>query len=898
MSRPLLPGWLADLLGRARALVRRPAMERELSEEIRFHLEMETEANIRRGMTPDAARRAAALAFGPVERAREEHRDARGTRLLEDAAADLRWARRWLAHRPGFTVAVVLTLALGIGGTTAVVCVVDGVLLRPLPYPEPDRLVAVWSLARGETEPWASSPPDFRIFRERASGFERLGGYYLGAANLVIGGEPVRLAAANATAGTFEALAVPAAMGRTFRAEEETSGQDRVVVLSDGTWRRWFGARSDIIGSTVTVDGAPHTVIGVMPASFRFPERTAELWLPMAFPPGDVLDTRGNYFVSIIGRLRPGVSAEGAERELGTLAAGIAADEPQATIRGAHVVPLHEQTVGATRRPLQLLLGGTGLLLAITCANVAGLVLARGAARGRELALRAGLGATRGRLVRQLVTEGLLLSAAGSAAGLAVAWGAVRLLRTLGPQDLPRLDEVALDGRVLVATALISAATGLGFALLPALRLTGGDTHENLQGGARQTGTAGHQRLGRLLVGGQVALTLVLLVGAGLLLRSLLALTQVDPGFRSSGVVTASLPLRHDTAADAPGTWRFADELLERVQALPEVETAALTSGLSLRGGGWGKMVSFADRPPPASRDQVSTVGYRLVSPEYFRTLGVRLLSGRAFDPGDRADAQPVALINRAMARRFWPGRDPVGATIWMGPPEAMVSTLLPAGFRFPRLTVIGVVADERFESLDQPAEPEVYQLYAQSSETPSALYLAVRARGEPTLVIPGLRAALREVDPTMPLAEVATVRELMRESGARRRFGAVLISGFAALALALALVGVYGVAAQFVAQRRRELAIRIALGAEVRQIVRLVVREGAGAGLVGGLVGIGAALGLSGLMRAVVFEVRPSDPVTYAACTVVLLAAVLLAALLPARRAARLPPASVLGSE
>ncbi|HEU4955234.1 MAG TPA: ADOP family duplicated permease, partial [Gemmatimonadales bacterium] len=636
----------------------------------------------------------------------------------------------------------------------------------------------------------------------------------------------------------------------------------------------------------------------VMSPSFRFPERTAELWLPMAFAPGDVLDTRGNYFVRIVGRLGPGVSAEGAERELAGLAAGIAADDPQAAIRGADVVRLHEQTIGTARRPLQLLLGGTGLLLAITCANVAGLVLARGAARGRELALRAGLGATRGRLIRQLLTEGLLLSTAGSAAGLAVAWGAVRVLRTLGPRDLPRLDEVALDGRVLAVTALIAVATGLGFALLPALRLTAGENHEELRSGARHTGPGDQQRLRRLLVGGQVALTLVLLVGAGLLLRSLVALTQVDPGFRSLGVVTASLPLRSDAATDAPRTWRFADELLERVRALPEVETAALTSGLSLRGGGWGKMVSFADRPLPSSRDQVPSVGYRLVSRDYFRTLGVRLLYGRAFDSGDRGNGQPVAVINQAMARRFWPGRDPVGTTIWMGPPEEMVTSIVGPDFRFPRLTVVGVVADERFESLDQPAEPEVYQLYAQSTETPSTLYLAVRARGEPTLVIPGLRAALREVDPTMPLAEVATVRELMRESGARRRFGAVLISGFAALALALALVGVYGVAAQFVAQRRRELAIRLALGAEVRQIVRLVLKEGAGTALAGGAIGIVVALGLSGLMRAVVFEVRPSDPVTYAACSVALLAAVLLAALLPARRAAKLPPAAVLGSE
>jgi putative ABC transport system permease protein len=894
----MLPGWLADLVGRIRALFRRDAVERQLSEEIRFHLEMEAEANIRRGMSPEEARRAAALAFGPVERAREEHRDARGARLLEDAVADLRWAARWLAHSPGFAAAVVLTLALGVGGTTAVVCVVDGVLLRPLPYPEADRLVAVWSLTRGETEPWASSPPDFRILRDRASSFERLGGYYAAAANLLIDGDPVRLSADHATASTFDALGITPAMGRTFGPDDETWGRDRVVVLSDGAWRRWFGGRPSIVGAPLSINGDPYTVIGVMPPGFRFPDRTAELWMPMAFAPGDQLDTRGNYFVSMVGRLRPGVSAERAERDLGRIVGEISAEDPQAAIRGVRVVSLHEQTVGDARRPLQLLLAGTALLLAITCANVAGLVLARGTGRRRELAVRAGLGATRGRLVRQLLTEGLLLSSAGSAAGLAVAWGAVRLLRVFGPQDLPRLDEVALDGRVLAVTALIAVATGLGFALLPALRLTGGEAHEELRSGTRHTGVAAHRRLRRLLVSGQVALALMLLVGAGLLLRSLIALTQVDPGFRAAGVLTATLPLQPTATVDATRLWHFADDLLASLESRPEIESAALTSGLSLRGGGWAKMVSFADRAPPATRDQVPVVGYRLVSRDYFRTLGVRLLAGRAFDQSDRSDGQPVAIINQAMARRFWPGRDPLGATIWMGPPEAMVSSIVPAGFRFPRLTVVGIVADERLESLDVPPGPEVYHLCAQSREAPATLYLAVRTRGEPASAVPVVRATLRSVDPTIPLAEVATVSELMRESGARRRFGAILVTGFAALALGLALVGVYGVAAQFVAQRRRELAIRLALGAGIGEIVRLVLREGVGTALAGGAIGIATALALSGLMRAVVFEVRPNDPLTYIACALVLLTTVLAATLLPARRAARLPAAEVLGSE
>jgi len=890
--------WLAGLRGRARALLRRDAVERDLSDEIRFHLEMETEANIRRGMPPDEARRAAKIAFGGVERTREDHRDARGTRLLEDVVADLRYAARWLVRSPGFALSAVLTLALGVGGTTAVVCVVDGVLLRPLPYPEAERLVAVWSLTRGEREPWGSSPPDFRAFRDHASAFDGIGGYYSTAANLLIDGEPIRLAAARATAGMFSILGVPALMGRAFREEEEVPGGDRVVLLSHAAWKHRFGGRPSIVGSSVTLDGSPHTVIGVMPAAFRFPDRSAEVWLPMAFAADDVLNTRGNYFVRIVGRTRHGVSVEQAGSDLARIASQVAAEYPQASLRGVHVIPLHEETVGDARRALLLLLGATGLLLVITCANVAGLLLARAGGRRRELALRASLGATRSRLVRQLLTEGLLLSMAGATGGLAIAGAAVRLMRMFGPRDIPRLDEVAIDGRVLALTLAITVLTGVGFALLPALRLTRGEEHEELRGGARLSVFAGHRRLRRLLVGGQVALALVLLVGSGLLLRSFLAMTRVDPGFRTTDLLTASLPIRTAEYPEAASTWRFADDLLARVEALPQVESAAVTSGLSLRGGGWGKRVTFGDRAMPTAPDQVPTVGYRLVSHQYFRTLGVRLIAGRIFEPQDRAGSPGVVVVNQSMARRFWPGGTPVGKMLWLGPPEHMVSSIVPAGFRFPRLTVVGVVADERFESPDVPPTPEVYQLYAQSTETSPALYLAVRSARDPAGVAADLRKALHEVDPTMPLAEVATVGQLMRESGARRRFGALLVASFAILALSLASVGVYGVAAQFVAQRRRELAIRMALGASDTRVVRLVLREGLMTALVGAAAGLCVAFALGGVVRDVTFEVRSTDPITYLASAGVLLAAILLATIVPARRAARLPPAVVLSSE
>ncbi|HEU4525809.1 MAG TPA: ABC transporter permease [Gemmatimonadales bacterium] len=890
--------WLAELRTRARALFRRRATEQALSEEIRFHLEMETEANVRRGMPPDEARRAALIAFGGVERVREDHRDARGTRLVDDAIADLRYSARWLSRSPAFTLPAILTLALGVGGATAVVCVVDGVLLRPLPYPHAERLAVVWSLTRGEAQPWTTSPPDFRAFREGAGSFERLGAYYDVAANLILGGEPVRLAAARASAEVFPLLGVPPLLGRVFRADEEVAGNDRVVILSHALWRDRFGGSRAVVGSPLTIDGAPHTIVGVMPASFRFPDRSAELWLPMAFAPGDVLDTRGNYFLSVVGRLLPGVSLERARSDLDRIAARIAAADSEASLRAVEVESLHEEVVGDSRAALLLLLAAAGLLLAITCANVAGLLLARAAGRRRELALRAGLGATRMRLVRQLLTEGLLLSTAGGAAGVALGWLALQWMRTSGPRDLPRMDEIALDGRVLGLALAITVLTGVAFALMPALRLTRSQDHEELRGGVRLSGPAGHRRLRRLLVGGQVALALVLLIGSGLLLRSFVAMTRVDPGFRAAGLVTASLPITGASYADSTRVRRFADELLARVTALPGVESAALTSGLSLRGGGWVKRVTFGDRSPPTSLDQVPAVWYRLVSHDYFRTLGVRVVAGRGFEPTDRRGGPAVAVVNEAMAKRFWPGGSPVGKTVWMGPPEPMVASLLPPGFRFPRLTVVGVVADERFDALDTPPNPEVYQLYTQSGEVPSSLYLAVRSARESPALIADLRGALHQVDPTLPLAQIATAGELVRESSAKRRFGALLVTGFATLALALSLVGVYGVATQFVAQRRRELAIRLALGADDTSVMRLVLREGLATALAGALAGLGTAFALGGIMRDVIFQVSPADPATYVASAGVLLASVVLASFIPARRASRLPPAEVLAAE
>ena len=567
-------------------------------------------------------------------------------------------------------------------------------------------------------------------------------------------------------------------------------------------------------------------------------------------------------------------------------------------MRGAMMVPLHEQTVGSARDGLLFLLGATALLLAIACANVAGLLLARSTARQRELAVRAGLGATRGRLVRQLVAESVVLSAIGALAGIAFAALALRAVRLAGPMGVPRLEDVAMDARVLLVALGTAVVCAVAFGIWPALRLTRDRNADALRGGPRTSASAHHQRARRLLVAAQVGLALVLLVGAGLLLRSFVAMMQVDPGFRAANIVTASLPVRSARYPTAERTWSFADDVLSRMSAIPRVESVALTSGLSLRGGSWGKRVTFGDRAQPTSLEQVPTIGYRLVSQNYFSTLGIRILSGRSFETTDRAGTPAVAIINETLAKRFFGDASPIGKTLWLGPPEHLIASLLPPGYQFPRLTVVGVAADERFNGLDVPPQPEVYAVYSQSTETSFALYVAVRSSRDAASLVGDIRAALREVEPTMPLAEVATAQQLMRDAGAKRRFSAMLVLVFAALALGLAVVGIYGVVAQFVTQRTRELGIRMALGANDRRVVRLVLWEGLATASVGLVVGLAAAFALSGAMREFVFGISPLDPVTFVVVPSLLLAAVALATVLPAVKATRISPALVLRSD
>ena len=889
---------LSTLRLRLRSLFRRRAEDEQFSEEVAFHLEMEMARHVAAGMSPRDARRTALIAFGGVDRVQEDRQDATGVRLFQDLGTDARYAMRWLRRSPAFTASALLTLALGIGAASAIFSVVNGVLLRPLPYPAPEQLVAVWSRLGTSDEPASSSPPDYREFRDRSRSFRELGAYYESAANALVDGEPQRFTVSHVTASLLPLLGATYAEGRGFHAEEEQRGRDRVVILSHATWQSRFGARPGLVGSTLAIEGDPHVIIGITAPAFRFLDPRVQMWRPFALSATDNLNTRGNYFVNVVGRLRDGVTPGAARSDLDAVVARIRAELGDPPIQGAAVVPLHEQVVGAARRALLLLLAATALLMIIACANVAGLLLARATARERELAVRAGLGASRARLIRQLVTEALVLGAAGAALALAMTALSLRVLRTLDVR-VPRMEEVAIDGTVFSVSVLLSLGAAIAFGLWPALRLTR-HSQEALKAGTRSSLSVDHQRARRILVAAQVAFAMVLLIGSGLLIRSFTNVMRVDPGFSMARIITGALPVnspRYD--GDPPRLWSFANDVLERVRLHPEVEAAGITSALSLRGGHWGKLVSFADRPQATSMQEMPAVLYRLVSPGYFETMGVRRLNGRLFDETDGATTQPVAIVNQAFARRFWPdGSDPVGKVIWMGPPEQLIRSTSRPGFRFPRLTIVGVVADERFDAIDQPARAEVYHPYAQSTETPSTLFLTVRSRGEPASIVTHMRQSVKEADALMPLAEVATTAQLVRESGGRRRIAAILVSAFAALSLILAVVGIYGVAAQFVVQRTREIGIRLAIGAGRRDVMSLVLREGGVTALAGATVGMAGALASSRYIRDVLFSVDPTDPVTYAAIALVLLATVLVAIAIPARRAARIPPATVLRGE
>jgi predicted permease len=885
---------------RIRALLGRAEMEAELDEELRFHLEKEIEQNVRRGMSRDEARRAAHVSFGGVELIKEECRDVRGIRPLKDLWQDLRYAVRVLLKRPGFTLVAVATLALGVGADTAIFSVVNAVLLRPLPYPEPERLVTPLGEKDDPRARTNVSYPDFQDWREQTQTLEALAAYTNSSMLLRRDdAEPELLYGANVAADLFPLLRVSPAAGRAFTREEERSGAAPVILISHGLWRRRFNADPNVVGRPLDRGGASPSpvVVGVLPEGFRFPAQAGrtDFLRPLAPAMGEYAQRRGAYSLRVLARLKPGATLEGAASEMRVIGERLERQYPDEGFRlGARVVSLHESVVGDVRTPLLVLLGAVGLLLLIACANVANLTLARAASRRREIAVRSALGASRWRVTRQLLTESVLLAAAGGAlGGLLAVWGIYLLVGGAGGDaaggfifesvNLPRLREVSVDWRVLSFTLLVTGLTAVVCGVVPALQAARAELNEVLKEGGRGPATGfSRSRLRGVLVVSEVSLSLVLLVGAGLLVNSFIRLRSVNPGFDPRQVLTTSLSISKAKYREPEQQREFFAGLLERLRSLPGVESAALIHPLPFGGTATSNTFVIDGRPAPLPADKPSA-SYRAISPDYFRLMRMSFLRGRGFGEHDDASSTPVVIVNETFARRFFQGQNPLG--------ERVVIERAGNGreVQDPR-EIIGVVGDVRHAGLDEEPGPEFYVPYAQAPE--SYMSVVVRtAAADHAGVGASLRGAITAADGQQYVPPVRPMTELVAGSVADRRFNALLTGLFAAVALVLAAVGIYGVMAYSVAQRTHEIGIRMALGARPRDVLRHVVGQGMRLLLIGLGIGLAASLAVTRVLAGMLYGVEPTDAPTFVLVTLALSAVALLACYLPARRAAKVDP-------
>jgi putative ABC transport system permease protein len=820
---------------------------------------------------------------------------------------DFRFGVRMLIKNPIFTLIAVVTLGLGIGANTAIFSVVDAVLLRPLPYPEANRLVFLWSSMNSQTGAISSSAmPDYLGWRDRNQSFEGLAAFYNGDFNLSSTGSPPELIqGAYVTSNLFQVLKVSPSLGRLFTNEEEQFGKHHVVLLSYGLWQRRFAGDRNIVGRDIKLGGESYTVAAVMPRGLPFfdnlPE--VELWTPLSFAPGDNMATRNNYFINLVGRLKAGVTPQQAQQDANAIAKNMYEEAPGNASIGPIVVPVQEQLAGDSRTGLLVLLGAVAFVLLVACVNVANLLLARASSRQKELAIRASLGASRARIVRQVVVECFPLGIMGGLLGLLLAVWGIDLLSTLLPATLPRGNPISVNARVLFFTFALALLTILIFGLLPALQTAKADVRESLnEGGRSGIGSRKQGRLRRLLVITEVALALVLLVGSGLMMRSFIKLRQVDVGFTEHNVLTVRVPLPEakypepKTADDPsePAGLAFYDQLLERVRSLPGVKSATAATLLPLGAGqGWGKFLTVEGRPAD-SIDKVPLVRFALVSPDYFRTLGITLKQGRSFAAEDKSDSQSVAVINETLARRFFPNENPVGKTLWMGPPEnLMPPEAIKVVGSFPRRLIVGVVSDVKGGSLNQPTPSLVYAPLTQYRREgwSNNLMLAVQTSTTPEALTSAIREQVRGLDPDQPVTNVNTMDQLLSRTLSGAKFSLLLFGLFGGLALALAAIGIYGVMATAVSQRTHEIGLRMALGAQKSDVLRLIVGQGMLPVVIGVVAGLAAAVGLTRLMSTLLFGVSATDPITLALITVLLGAVALLACYLPARRATKVDP-------
>lgn len=874
--------------------MRRSQAEHELDKELRFHLERQIEENLALGMPPAEARFAALRKLGGITQIEEECREMRRTDYVENLWHDLRYTLRTLAKSPGFAVVIVLTLALSIGANSAIFSVINGVLLRPLPYPQADRVVRTFFSS--DTYPkFPLNPFDFLDFRHRNRSFECLAAFTRGDLQLSGSGQPVRLAGFRVTAGYFRVLGFHPARGREFTTKDELPGNGRVVILSDKIWRTRLAAAPNIVGAKIILDSQPFTVAGVMPPGVDHPGNvyhavaygdTVDVWWPFTFEGNPA--QRGSHFLEGIGRLKKGVTPGQAQAEMNLLVSQFEHEHPK-TYTGWRVlvISLYREIVGPSERMLLVLLGAVALVLLIACANAANLLLARATARRREIAVRSALGAGRSRLIRQMLAESLLISLFGGTLGAAIAVAGVRSLVLLLPANFPRANAIHVNAAVFLFTLLVALATGLLFGLAPALHASRTDLQEGLrEGGRGATNSASHLRLRNVLVVSEVSLACVLLIGAGLMLRSFVKLLQTDPGFRTQHVLTASVSLPAQEYKTGDAVARFSDQLVQNLNSIQSVEAAGAGTDLPWTGydenmGGW----TIEGKKPPPNEDFHGR--YHAATPGYFRALGIPLIRGRFFTERDNKDALQVLIVNASMARRYWPHEDALGKRI----------TFSDTPKEKDWMTIVGIVGDVKDAPNSKGAENAFWWPFLQAQPS-SDLSLVVRGNSDPALLVNELRVAVRRLNPALAVADIRFTDQIANASVATPRFGLFLVGLFAALAMTLAAIGIYGVISYSVSQRTHEFGMRIALGAQSWDVLRLVLVQGVTLAILGVGIGVVCALALARILGTLLYEVSAADPITFAAVSLGAISIAVLACYLPARRATEADPMVALRCE
>ena len=880
--------WLRKIVERVRGIFGTRADDLEFDAEIQEHLRLLTERYRRQGLTPENAELAARRQFGNTTLLREERKAMQTIPVLEAFWNDLVYALRMLRKNPGFATTAVLTLALGIGANTAIFSVCNAVLLKPLPYSEPDRIVLLWEHRRGGT-PQTVAPANFVDWREQTRSFSEVAAIRSTSMTLIGQGEPARLKGAAVSWNFLSLFGVPLTLGRNFLAEEDQPERNHVVILSYQMWQERFGARPDVVGRPMTLNDTSHTVVGVLPPGFQFGSTSSDfqvrnqfdVWVPLALNLEKL--QRGTHPLRVFARLKPGVELGQAQADLNVVAANLERFYPEDNREmGITAVPLGEQVTNNVRPVLTILLSAVGLLLLIACANVANLLLSRAAAREKEMAVRMALGASRRRLAQQLLTESLLLAGLGGSGGFLFAWATISALSSLLPADLSRASGITLDARILGFTGLISLATGVLFGLVPLFQARKVNANESLKQNAR--GSSGSQaRMRSGLAVAQMAIATILLIGAGLTAKSLWALLHVSPGFRTEHILTARLSLPRSRYPDNRRIAAFQQELLQSVRSAPGVQSAGFATYLPLSGtdNGWA---FFIEGRPPLPVGVYNMAKYRPASPGYFETIGIPLLRGRTFTFADTEDTPWVVIINQAMARRYWGEQDAVGQRLRFGGKVWR--------------TVIGVVGDVLHEGLDGAARAEMYVPFTQAPNVESGPTIVVHTAIAPAALAADLRSAVSAIDRAMPIDQIETMEQFVSVSVAQPRFRTIILVAFSFLALVMASIGIYGVMNYLVIQRTHEFGIRMSLGATQGDVLRLVLGRAAV------LIGVGLGLGLLGavllvrLITKLLYGVTPLDPFTFATVSIVLSAVALSASYIPARRATRVDPIAALRYE